>query len=1038
MKFALFFLFLFFACMVPALVRGQYATGNFILYTVKNGLSDNQVTSLQQDDAGYLWIGTKAGLNRFDGSSFHSFFQGNAPLNLPSDFITRLKKFQRNTLGVFTRGGFDLLHTDTYKVTHYHIADSTAFTTPLNAVWDAVQLPGKSFAITSAAGFYVMNDKKLEFRHDAFTIHDMGRRQMLYGREIFNTGNNNYILYTGEDGQAFYNSAAKTFTAGVPPSAEWNNLVHPHHFPGDRWLIKMQVSDHEYVFMPIKQDSLVFYNSHTKTRVASPLPVAFSKEMSWESQLAMGGDSLLLLNSGINGFYRLFINRQSGTITADEKKYLPEYHITCLFTDRQNRLWAGTSHGVLQQQLTPPPITAISYSSGSVAGEDESLTCVYRYKNIIYTGQYSRHHGLHLIDAATLQPIKAVQFYGNDVAWNEIMSISMYHKDTLWVGTWAGLLWYDTKNGHYGKVLDEKKYPWAAGFPAILGPLQPDGYAWFCAYLGGRAVRYHIATRSFTLFSPQTNPALPFEKVKSIVYDSYGDTWIGGHALTRWSNRLQRFDTVIKVYAGTNKFNDDILSLSADENGSLWFHNSDNGLLQYRIREKHFVHYGADNGLTSASLSSLSRVVNNQLWIAGNNHLFNMNTRTGRVTVYGHNDGLPERIPTSRRIYFDPVDSMMFLCSENFLVRFPLNPEKTTDSTAELLIEELTVNNEQTTYWPGDTVQLNYTQNNLGFHFTVVDFENGNYQFAYRLNQSGAWNNIGSQHNLSFNNLSPGKYLVEISATGKSGVATTQTLQVNIQPPLWARAWFIVLMVGAGLGICTWIFRARLQMLRQKAIVDRQLSRTEMKALQAQMNPHFIFNSLNSIQEMILSQNNREASFYLGQFAQLIRITLEQSTQELVLLRTTIDYLHRYIEMENIRNAMLVYTISTDSSVDEDETLVPPMIIQPFVENAVWHGVSATSKDIAVNISFTRKDNLLLCTVEDNGRGVNYTRTLKRLDNGERRQHGIANVAERLKLLSEKYEVACSVTVTDKQDEPGSRGTGTIVRILLPYQTTES
>src|SRR6185436_16904419 len=99
-------------------------------------------------------------------------------------------------------------------------------------------------------------------------------------------------------------------------------------------------------------------------------------------------------------------------------------------------------------------------------------------------------------------------------------------------------LWYDTHSGHYGKVLDEKKYPWAINFDAILAPLRPDGYAWMCSLLGGRVVRYHPASRTFTIFTAQTKPALPFDRVKSIAYDAYGDVWIGGHSLARWNNRL--------------------------------------------------------------------------------------------------------------------------------------------------------------------------------------------------------------------------------------------------------------------------------------------------------------------------------------------------------------------------------------------------------------------------------------------------------------------------------------------------------------------
>src|SRR5262249_2531991 len=155
--------------------------------------------------------------------------------------------------------------------------------------------------------------------------------------------------------------------------------------------------------------------------------------------------------------------------------------------------------------------------------------------------------------------------------------------DTLWLGTNGGTLWFDTKTYHYGKVLDEKKYPFAADL-AMLNTPDKNGDAWFCYVLAGVAGRDHISPRKFLFFSPATKPALPFNKTKSVVTDAYGDTWIGGHALARWNNTTQTFDTLIKVYGGANKFNDDILTFSADDKGSLWLHNTDNGLLEYRIK----------------------------------------------------------------------------------------------------------------------------------------------------------------------------------------------------------------------------------------------------------------------------------------------------------------------------------------------------------------------------------------------------------------------------------------------------------------------
>ena len=109
----------------------------------------------------------------------------------------------------------------------------------------------------------------------------------------------------------------------------------------------------------------------------------------------------------------------------------------------------------------------------------------------------------------------------------------------------------------------KKNIPGPPGWMHHL-PLPIDGYAWMCAVLGGKVVRYHIPSRTFTLFTPQTVPALPFEKVKHVVYDAYGDVWVAGHSLARWNNREKNFDTLITTYGGDGRYNDDILTIRAE------------------------------------------------------------------------------------------------------------------------------------------------------------------------------------------------------------------------------------------------------------------------------------------------------------------------------------------------------------------------------------------------------------------------------------------------------------------------------------------
>ena len=401
-------------------------------------------------------------------------------------------------------------------------------------------------------------------------------------------------------------------------------------------------------------------------------------------------------------------------------------------------------------------------------------------------------------------------------------------------------------------------------------------------------------------------------------------------------------------------------------------------------------------------------------------------------------DGLPEQNPSCRRIYYDSIDDKYILGSGDYIATFPREPELRPDYGSPLIVQEIIVDQDRTYYPPFTTLELKPQDNNVRIAFTVVDFEKSNYQFAYRVNNTGSWNSIGNQRSINLTHLSPGNYSIQLRASGKPGVEKTNTVFFTIQSPFWKTPWFLGLLVTT-IGVAVYlIVRKRIIRIRQKANLDRLLSQTEMKALQAQMNPHFIFNSLNSIGEMILNNENQQASHYLSKFARLIRMTLEQSSQSFVTLRNTIDYLERYMEMENIRNHQFTHEVTIDDELDEDDTLVPPMLIQPFIENALWHGLPANRKDIHVKIHFRRQGEHLVCEIEDNGIGILTAHKNKIENNGRHQSHGISNIQNRVALLNEKYKMHCEVRIRDKQEIKGCEDSGTRVTLCLPLELKES
>jgi putative methionine-R-sulfoxide reductase with GAF domain len=213
------------------------------------------------------------------------------------------------------------------------------------------------------------------------------------------------------------------------------------------------------------------------------------------------------------------------------------------------------------------------------------------------------------------------------------------------------------------------------------------------------------------------------------------------------------------------------------------------------------------------------------------------------------------------------------------------------------------------------------------------------------------------------------------------------------------------------------------------ATINQQLAEAQLSALQTQMNPHFIFNALNSIKRMILDNQQQKASRYLSKFAQMIRLTLDQSKEIFATLLENIEYLERYLEMEKLRfDDSFTFQIVVGSGVDEEEAMIPTLMIQPLVENAIWHGLMHKEGEKKLSISFTREDDLLVCKIEDNGIGIRQSEKMKQGKKNGHQSMGLDNLRNRITIMNEKYETGCRLMIIDLKEMDKSK-TGTLATL---------
>jgi len=218
--------------------------------------------------------------------------------------------------------------------------------------------------------------------------------------------------------------------------------------------------------------------------------------------------------------------------------------------------------------------------------------------------------------------------------------------------------------------------------------------------------------------------------------------------------------------------------------------------------------------------------------------------------------------------------------------------------------------------------------------------------------------------------------------------------------------------------------------------LDNQLITLEQKALQSMMNPHFIFNSLGSIQNYLLQKKSSEAGLYLSQFARLIRQNLNAINAASINLEEEIDRLKNYLDLEKLRmEDKFEYNIEVAKNVEADEVQIPSMIIQPFVENAIWHGIAFLEEKGQIMIKFLMQDDKsLVIIVEDNGIGMKRSETYS----AKREKHlslGMEMTRKRLEILGKKFSVKTCLKFSEMF--PGSPNPGTRVEMVVPVSTSD-
>lgn len=327
--------------------------------------------------------------------------------------------------------------------------------------------------------------------------------------------------------------------------------------------------------------------------------------------------------------------------------------------------------------------------------------------------------------------------------------------------------------------------------------------------------------------------------------------------------------------------------------------------------------------------------------------------------------------------------------------------------------------------------EIPYSENNIEIEYVALSYKNKErITYRYKLHQKDNWI-YTKNRSLRLSSLSDNDYsfTLEASIDNTTWTRADKVLKFTIHPPLWKSNWFQLLYVLVGGGLVFIFYYLRMNALKKETELRKKSLKSEYKALKAQLNPHFMFNSLNSINSFILSNDRFIASKYLTKFSRLMRLTLNNSAQSFISLDKEIETLTLYIEMEALRvEHKFEFTIECDEKIIPENYRVSPMLIQPFIENAIWHGVMPLkSKKGKISIEFKyHSQKGIECVVKDNGIGRTKSLALKE-EKGKalHKSRGISIINQRLEAISSFKGQEYSANISDGD-------TGTIVRIIMP------
>jgi len=964
----------------------------------KLGLSQNTVHSMAQDDEGFLWIGTEDGLNRFDGYNFDVLrFHENDPNSIYPGRIKQLS-YHSGSLGVLTESGISIVNTHTKKSKNYVLPLTINEPRFLFLTKDKIWMGADN-------GLYLLDKANGAFKSILPYVPITGISLLKQGVLLVSTPDEVYLIYLFNNAIRRVDFKSQDLILGSSVNA--------------KGIVCLVTDNREFVVGSIYNRSF-----RIKRRIAIPEGGVFRTIFGGRHRFFLGFDNGLIV---VDSFFRL----KHYYHQAENKFSLSHNKVLSIFQDRNLNLWIGASSGGLNRYHPYRfKFNSISGSSGSEEGSSLNIYAVSPAPNNTFI--ISTDEGRIFNFSPELNELEQKAF----LKPYPIYCITPINTDSteFLLGSSKGVFRYNSITGKsdfiqisgMGKYVNQE----------VLACLkEADNRFW----LAGKEGLFLVDIRQKTIIMNYdiSNSGLGGNNVRNLIPDKNGSFFIATSKGLYYYNKENSEISTILVARNGRKLH--VTSALKSKSGDLFIGTINQGLY-LKKSNGNVQNFTTDNGLANNNVYSLQKgILNDEIWLSTNSGVSKMNLKDFTFKNYDLNDGLQGNEFNEKTSANLSDGRILFGGVNGFSYFYPSDINDDTTS-CQLAIKSFSSLNK--IYDTKQDIFLNYNQNYINIEYVALDFNlSGNNRFMYQVNGlNEKWTDAGNRRFASFAQLAPGAYTFRVKASNSDGVFSRNvaTITFYIAKPFWTRWWFRITMTLFLAGIITaiiyWRVRNVISEEQEKLKISGMVGELELKALRAQMNPHFIFNSLNSIQDFVLNHQGTEAAKYLSKFARLVRMILDNSEYTFISISQKIEFLRLYIELESLRmDNGFEFHLSLDKSVNLEDQ-IPTMVIQPYVENAIWHGLQYKKSHRLLKLHLSMEDeDFVRCEIEDNGIGREAAMQIKKQKGKTHDSKAMKITDERIQILKKLYGFGPSVEIIDLVDEGVARGTIVIVKLPIHH-----